>query len=45
MADIKTLIERAYSAFNKRDIDGALAPMTIRKVAKLIDTPQFTNCA
>lgn len=26
--NIKTLIERAYSAFNKRDIDGALALMT-----------------
>jgi hypothetical protein len=28
MADTKTLIERAYLAFNKRDIDGALALMT-----------------
>jgi hypothetical protein len=28
MSDTKTLIERAYSAFNKRDIDGALALMT-----------------
>src|SRR5262245_41178622 len=28
MADFKTLIEQAYSAFNKRDIDGALALMT-----------------
>lgn len=28
MADMKTLIEHAYSAFNKRDIDGALALMT-----------------
>ena len=28
MADTKTLIERAYSAFNRRDIDGALALMT-----------------
>ena len=28
MADTKTLIERAYSAFNKRDIDSALALMT-----------------
>ena len=28
MEDIKTLIEQAYSAFNKRDIDGALALMT-----------------
>jgi hypothetical protein len=28
MADTKTLIERAYSAFNKRNIDGALALMT-----------------
>ena len=28
MADIKTLIEQAYSAFNKRDIDAALALMT-----------------
>jgi ketosteroid isomerase-like protein len=28
MADRKTLIEQAYSAFNKRDIDGALALMT-----------------
>ena len=27
-ADTRTLIERAYSAFNKRDIDGALALMT-----------------
>jgi hypothetical protein len=28
MADTETLIEQAYSAFNKRDIDGALALMT-----------------
>jgi len=28
MACIKTLIEQAYSAFNKRDIDVALALMT-----------------
>ena len=28
MAEIKTVIEQAYSAFNKRDIDGALALMT-----------------
>src|SRR5215469_2173721 len=28
MADTKTLIEQAYSAFNNRDIDGALASMT-----------------
>src|SRR6202041_1284399 len=28
MAETKTLIERAYSAFNQRDIDGALALMT-----------------
>jgi len=28
MADTKTVIEQAYSAFNKRDIDGALAVMT-----------------
>ena len=28
MADIKTNIEQAYSAFNKGDIDGALALMT-----------------
>jgi len=28
MADNRTLIEQAYSAFNKRDIDGALALMT-----------------
>jgi len=28
MAETKTLIEKAYSAFNKRDIDGALALMT-----------------
>ena len=28
MADTKTIIERAYAAFNKRDIDGALALMT-----------------
>jgi ketosteroid isomerase-like protein len=28
MADTKTLIEKAYAAFNGRDIDGALALMT-----------------
>jgi hypothetical protein len=28
MADTKTLIKQAYSAFNQRDIDGALALMT-----------------
>ncbi|ADV84920.1 nuclear transport factor 2 family protein [Terriglobus saanensis] len=28
MADAKTLIEQAYTAFNKRDLDGALALMT-----------------
>src|SRR6202046_745523 len=28
LADTKTIIEQAYSAFNKRDIDGALALMT-----------------
>jgi hypothetical protein len=28
MANTKTMIEQAYSAFNKRDIDGALALMT-----------------
>ncbi len=28
MADTKTMIEQAYSAFNKRNIDGALALMT-----------------
>ncbi len=28
MADTKTIIEQAYSAFNMRDIDGALALMT-----------------
>src|SRR3984893_2379848 len=28
MADTKTLIEQAYSAFNKGDIDGALALMS-----------------
>jgi len=28
MADTKSLIERAYSAFNRRDIDGALTLMT-----------------
>jgi hypothetical protein len=28
MADAQILIEQAYSAFNKRDIDGALALMT-----------------
>jgi hypothetical protein len=28
MADTKTVIEQAYSAFNKRDIDGALVLMT-----------------
>jgi hypothetical protein len=28
MADAKTIIEQAYAAFNKRDIDGALALMT-----------------
>jgi hypothetical protein len=28
MADTKTMIEKAYAAFNQRDIDGALALMT-----------------
>jgi hypothetical protein len=28
MADIKTLIERAYAAFNERNVDGALAYMS-----------------
>ena len=28
MTDTKTIIEQAYSAFNKRDIEGALALMT-----------------
>jgi hypothetical protein len=28
MAETKTVIEQAYSAFNRRDIDGALALMT-----------------
>lgn len=28
MANVKTMIELAYAAFNKRDIDGALALMT-----------------
>jgi hypothetical protein len=28
VAETKTVIEQAYSAFNKRDIDGALALMT-----------------
>lgn len=28
MTDTRTVIEQAYSAFNKRDIDGALALMT-----------------
>src|SRR5262245_3819991 len=28
MSDSRVLIEQAYSAFNKRDIDGALALMT-----------------
>jgi hypothetical protein len=28
MADTKTVVEQAYSAFNRRDIDGALALMT-----------------
>jgi hypothetical protein len=28
MANVKTIIEQAYSAFNKRNIDGALALMT-----------------
>ncbi len=28
MADTKTLLEQAYSAFNRRDIDGALGLMT-----------------
>ena len=28
MADTKTTIEQAYSAFNKRDVDGALRLMT-----------------
>ena len=42
MADTKTIIEQAYSAFNKRDIDGALALMTqdvrwprLRRAARL----------
>jgi hypothetical protein len=29
MADTKTVIEQAYAAFNRRDIDGALALMTV----------------
>jgi ketosteroid isomerase-like protein len=28
MAETKTVLEQAYSAFNRRDIDGALALMT-----------------
>ena len=28
MSDTKAVIEQAYSAFNRRDIDGALALMT-----------------
>jgi hypothetical protein len=28
MGDTKTIIEQAYSAFNERDVDGALALMT-----------------
>ncbi len=28
MANVKTILELAYAAFNKRDIDGALALMT-----------------
>src|SRR5579871_2964439 len=28
MVDTKTIIEQAYSAFNRRDIDGALALMS-----------------
>jgi len=28
MTDTKTIVEKAYSAFNNRDIDGALALMT-----------------
>ena len=28
MADTKTLIERAYVAFNERNVDGALAFMS-----------------
>ena len=28
MKDARTLIEKAYAAFNRRDIDGALALMT-----------------
>ncbi len=28
MADTRTLIERAYAAFNERDVDGALALMS-----------------
>jgi hypothetical protein len=27
MATTETIIEKAYSAFNKRDIDGALEPV------------------
>ena len=46
MSDTKTLIEQAYSAFNKRDIDGALALMTqdvswLRRVAKLSERKRF----
>jgi hypothetical protein len=32
MTDTKTLIERAYVAFNKRDVDGALALMSLRRL-------------
>ena len=31
MADTKTLIEQAYSAFNKRDIDGAFSADDARR--------------
>ncbi len=31
MKDTKTIIERAYAAFNERDVDGALALMTRRR--------------
>jgi DNA-binding transcriptional regulator YbjK len=31
MADSNTLIERAYAAFNERNVDGALAFMSDKK--------------
>ena len=37
MADAKTLIERAYAAFNERNVDVALAFMTDDVSAKFLE--------